>query len=70
MTQLILFTTHGLTVVFDKIGTFNAGKRFTVKGCDSMTFVKDGETKSLDLRQNQPTEFSIPASQVARVILQ
>lgn len=70
MTQLILFTTHGLILVFENIATFATGRRFTVKGCDSITFVKDGETRSLDLRQNQPTEFSIPASQVTRVLLQ
>ncbi|MDG6917512.1 MAG: hypothetical protein JRM85_07980 [Nitrososphaerota archaeon] len=70
MTQLILFTTHGLTLVFEEIGTFTTGKKFTVRGCDSITFVKGGETRSLDLRQHQPAEFSIPASQVARVLLQ
>ncbi len=70
MTQLILFTTHGLTLVFEKVGSFTTGRKFTVRGCDSITFVKGGETRSLDLRQNQPTEFSIPESQVARVLLQ
>ncbi len=70
LTQVILFTTHGLTLVFEEVGTFTTGKRFTIKRCDSITFIKAGETKTLDLRQNQPSEFSIPASQVARAILQ
>ncbi|MDG6919772.1 MAG: hypothetical protein JRN62_10125 [Nitrososphaerota archaeon] len=58
MNQIILSTTHGLTVVFDHPTRVTLGKRITISGFTTAAFTKEGKSSTLDLSHDAP-EFSI-----------
>jgi len=73
LNQVLLFTTHGLLIVFDferfdNRSNLSLGKRIVLKGYKTTTFVKVGKVAVLDLTNDRP-EFSTDVANVAKVVV-